>query len=68
MVYVLALLIFTGLNAACWFVSVASCRGAVDGPDPAARHYSTVAALAVGAAAVFSFAPRPANDVISLRA
>jgi len=63
----LALLIFIGLNTACWFVSVASYRSTVVGPDPAAaRRYYTVAAAAVGAAALFSFAPFPANYFISL--
>ena len=67
MVHLLALLIFIGLNAACWFVSVASYRSTVAGPDPAAaRHHRVVAVAAVGAAALFSFAPFPANYVISL--
>ena len=36
MVYLLALLIFVALSAACWFGSVALYRGTLAGPDPAA--------------------------------
>ena len=56
MVYLLALLIFVALSAACWFVSVACYRSSVAGPDPAAApHYRTTAAAAIGVAAVTSF-------------
>ncbi len=67
MVYLLALLIFVALSAACWFVSVACARGTGEGPDPAAApHYRTTAAAAIGYAAVASFVPFPAGYVVGL--
>ena len=46
MVYLVALLIFAALSAACSFVSVALYRSTFDGPDPAAPRYRAVAAAA----------------------
>jgi hypothetical protein len=69
MVYLLALLIFVALSAACWFASVAGARGTGEGPDPAAApHYRTTAAAAVGFAAVTSFVPYPAGYLLGLAA
>lgn len=60
MVYVLALLIFVVLSAACWFASVACYRGTVADSDPAAApDYDTTAAAAIGIAALTSFVPFP---------
>lgn len=67
MVYLLALVMFLGLSAACWVVSVACYRGTVAGSDPAAApHYRTTAAAAIGGAAVTSFVPFPAGYVLGL--
>ncbi len=60
MVYLLALLIFVALSAACWFVSVACYRSTVAGSDPAAApDYATTAAVAIGVASLTSFIPFP---------
>ena len=56
----LALLIFVGLSAACWYGSVAVYRGTVGGPDPAASpDYHATAATVVGVTALTSFVPFP---------
>ena len=60
MVYLLALLIFAALSAACWVVSVACYRGTVAGSDPAAApDYATTAAAAIGVVSLTSFIPFP---------
>lgn len=67
MVYLLALLIFVALSAACWFGSVALYRGTLAGPDPAAApDYPTTAAAAVGAAVLTSFVPFPGGYLAGL--
>jgi hypothetical protein len=67
MVYLLALVMFVALSAACWFVSVACYRGTVAGSDPAAApHYRETAAAAVGGAALTAFVPFPAGYVLGL--
>ena len=67
MLYLLALLIFVALSAACRFGSVALCRGTLAGPDPAASPgYPTTATAAVGAAALTSFVPFPAGYLAGL--
>lgn len=60
MVYLVALLLFAALSAACWFVSVAVYRSTLGGPDPAAAPgYRAAAAVAVGATALTSFIQFP---------
>ncbi len=67
MVYVLALLIFVALSAACWFASVACYRGTVAGSDPAAApDYPATAAAAIGVASLTSFVPFPYGYVAGL--
>ncbi|WP_157369871.1 hypothetical protein [Zavarzinella formosa] len=69
MVYFLALLIFTALSAACWFVSVSLCQSTTGGPDPAVlSNRKATAVLAVGAVALTSFVPFPAGYVLNLLA
>ncbi|QDU19749.1 hypothetical protein [Urbifossiella limnaea] len=60
MVYLLALLIFVALSAACWFASVACYRGTVAGSDSTvAPGYPATAATAIGVAALTSFVQFP---------
>lgn len=61
MVLLLALLIFTGLSAATWFVSVACYRSNCGGaPDVTADpNYSTVAACAIVVVTLTCFVPFP---------
>ena len=67
MVYLVALLTFVALSAACWFVSVACYRSTVAGSDPAAApHYATSAAAAIGVASLTSFVPFPFGYVAGL--
>ncbi len=67
MPYLVALLIFVALAAAGWFVSVALYKDTLDdvtlttSPD-----YTTTAAVAIGAAALTSFAPFPHGYLIGL--
>lgn len=67
MPYLVALLIFVALSAACWFVSVALYQNTIDdvtlttSPD-----YTTTTALAVGVAALTSFVPFPGGYVAGL--
>jgi hypothetical protein len=66
-VYLLALLIFVALSAACWLVSLAGYRGTVAGPDPAASPgYPTTAAAAIGVTALTSFIPLPLGYLVGL--
>ena len=64
----LALLIFVGLSAATWSVSVACYRSTYsDGPDPRADpNYSTVAACAVAAVTLTCFLPAPVGYLAGL--
>jgi hypothetical protein len=67
MVYLVVLLIFAALSAACWFVSVAVYRSTVDGPDPAAApSYRATAVVAVGVTALTSFIPFPGGYIAGL--
>jgi len=58
-VYLLALVIFVALSAACWFVSVACDRGTFAGSDRAAAPDDNTTAAAIGVASLTSFAPFP---------
>ena len=60
MVYLLALAIFVGLSAACWFVSASLCHSTTGDPAPTASpdHHGTATA-AIGLAALTSFVPFP---------
>lgn len=67
MAYLLALVIFVALSAACWFVSLACYRGTVGGPDPAAAPaYPSTAAAAIGVSALTSFVPFPLGYLAGL--
>lgn len=60
MVYLVALLLFIALSAACWFVSIALYKHTVAGSDPsAAPDYSTTAATSIGVCALTSFVQFP---------
>ena len=60
MVYVIALLIFAALSAACWYVSVALYKSTLDAPDPAATPgHEDTPGIAVGAATLTCFLPFP---------
>jgi hypothetical protein len=65
--YLVALLIFIGLSAACWFVSVALYKNTLGEPNPTTHPDSpATAAVAVGVAAVTSFIPFPGGYVAGL--
>lgn len=67
MPYLVALLIFVALSAACWFVSVALYKNTSGDTTPTASpDYTTTAAVAVGAAALTSFVPFPGGYVAGL--
>ena len=67
MAYPIAFLIFVALSAACWFVSVALYKNAVGDTAPTASpDDATTATIAIGAAALTSFAPFPAGYVAGL--
>jgi len=67
MAYLLALLIFIALSAACWFVSLSVYKSTVGGPDPtAAPSYRVSAVAAVGATALTSFIPFPGGYLAGL--
>lgn len=67
MPYLVALLIFVALAAACWFVSVALYKNTIDDIAlTASPDYTTTAAVAVGVAAVTSFVPFPGGYVAGL--
>ncbi len=67
MPYLIALLIFVALSAACWSVSVAMHKRALDYVTPAASpDYITTGAVAVGVAALTSFIPFPGGYVAGL--
>lgn len=60
MAYLLALLIFVALSAACWAVSVALYRSTLDAPNPAAApDHASTPGVAVGAATLTCFIPFP---------
>ena len=60
MPYLVALLIFVALSAACWFVSVALYQNTTgDTTLTTSPDYTTTAAVAVGVAALTSFVPFP---------
>jgi hypothetical protein len=60
MVYLLALAIFVGLSAACWFVSASLCHSTLGDPSPAASpDHDGTATAAIGLAALASFVPFP---------
>lgn len=67
MPYLIALLLFVVLSAACWFVSVALYKNTLDdvtmtdSPDS-----TTTAAVAIGVAAVTGFIPFPGGYVAGL--
>jgi hypothetical protein len=65
--YIVALLIFIALSAACWFVSVALYKSTFgDTILTAAPDASTTAVVAVGVAALTSFAPLPGGYIAGL--
>ena len=67
MPYLVALLIFVALSAACWFVSVALYKRTLDDITlTASPDYTTTAAVAVGVAALTSFVPFPVGYVAGL--
>lgn len=67
MPYLVALLIFVALSAACWFVSVALYRNTInDTTLTTSPDYTTTAAVAVGVAALTSFVPFPGGYVAGL--
>ena len=67
MVYLLALVVFVGLSAACWYGSVGLICGTVGGPDPdASPGYHTTAAAAIGVTALTSFVPFPVGYLAGL--
>ncbi|WP_439628330.1 hypothetical protein [Gemmata sp.] len=60
MPYLVALLIFVALSAACWFVSVALYQNTLnDTTLTASPDFTTTTALSVGVAALTSFIPFP---------
>ena len=67
MPYLVALIIFVALSAACWFVSVALYKSTLDDIAlTASADYTTTAAVAVGVAALTSFIPFPGGYVAGL--
>jgi len=65
--YLVALLIFLTLSAACWFVSVAMYKNTLDDTTlTTSPDYTTTAAIAVGVAALTSFVPFPGGYVAGL--
>lgn len=67
MPYLVAVLIFVALSAACWFVSVAMYKNTIDDTTlTASPDYTTTTAVAVGAAALTSFIPFPGGYVAGL--
>ena len=67
MVYLLALGIFVGLSAACWFVSAALCHSSTGAPSPTASpDHAGTAAAAIGLAALTSFVPFPFGYLAAL--
>ena len=67
MSYLVALLIFVALSAACWFVSVALYKGTVDAVTlTASPDFTTTAAVAIGVVALTSFVPFPGGYVAGL--
>ena len=60
MVYVIALLVFVALSAACWAVSVALYRSTFNAPDPAATpDRESTPGIAIGAVALTCLVPFP---------
>lgn len=67
MPYLVALLIFVALSAACWFVSVALYRNTIDDTTlTTSPDYTTTAAVAVGVAALTSFIAFPHGYLAAL--
>jgi hypothetical protein len=66
MVYVIAWLVFIGLAAACWHVSLACLRSTPGGESEAVRLRPTTALVAVFAVSLTSFLPFPLGWVAGL--
>ncbi len=67
MAYPIAFLIFVALSAACWFVSVAFYKNTFgDTIQTASPDSSTTAVVAVGVAALTSFASFPVGHLVGL--
>lgn len=67
MVYLLALAIFVGLSAACWFASASMCHGTTGDPSPTASpDHAGTATAAIGLTALTSFAPFPYGYIAGL--
>lgn len=67
MVYLLALGIFVGLSAACWFVSASLCHSTTGDPSPTASpDHAGTATAAIGVAALTSFVPFPFGYIAGL--
>jgi hypothetical protein len=59
-VYVIALMVFVALSAACWAVSVALYRSTFNAPDPAATpDCESTPGITIGAAALTCLVPFP---------
>ena len=67
MQYLVALVIFVALSAACWFVSVALYKSTLDDITlTASPDHTTTATVAIGVAALTSFVPFPGGYVAGL--
>lgn len=67
MVYIVALLVFIGLSAACWFVSASLCHNTTGDPAPTASpDHDGTATAAIGFAALTSFVPFPFGYIAGL--
>lgn len=67
MVYLLALAIFVGLSAACWFVSASLCHSTTGDPAPTVSpDHAGTATAAIGLTALTSFVPFPFGYIAGL--